>query len=95
MFGGGSGGGVSITPVAFMVVGNGQIRMLPVNPETTVYDRIFDMIPTAIDKISDSISKVRGKNGKNKQSGNVSSEDVSDIFEGFSENDNFFDEDVL
>lgn len=61
MFGGGSGGGVSITPVAFMVVGNGQIRMIPVNPENTIYDRILDMIPTAIDKISDGINKVRGK----------------------------------
>ena len=61
MFGGGSGGGVSITPVAFMVVGNGQIRMMPVNPDTNIYDRLLDMIPSAIDKISDGISKVRGK----------------------------------
>jgi len=44
---------------------------------------------------SDNNAILIGKNGKNKQSGNVSSEDVSDIFEGFSENDNFFDEDVL
>jgi len=51
MFGGGVGGGVTIAPVAFMVVGNGQIRMVPVNPESNIYDRIFDMIPTAIDKI--------------------------------------------
>ena len=51
MFGGGAGGGVSITPVAFMVVGKGQIRLMPVNPNTTVYDRILDMVPTAIDKL--------------------------------------------
>ena len=61
LFGGGSGGGVSITPIAFMVVGGGQIRMMPVNPETTIYDRILDMIPTAIDKVSDGISKIKNK----------------------------------
>ena len=30
-FAGGAGAGVSIQPVAFMVVGQGQIRLLPVN----------------------------------------------------------------
>lgn len=64
MFGGGSGGGVSITPVAFMVVGGGQIRMMPVNPDTNIYDRILDMVPSAIDKISDGISRIRGKDKK-------------------------------
>ena len=61
MFGGGSGGGVSITPIAFMVVGNGQIRMMPVNPDTNIYDRVLDMIPVAIDKISDGITKMKDK----------------------------------
>ena len=53
LFGGGAGGGVSITPVAFMVVGKGQIRLMPVNPENNIYDRILDMIPVAIDKIAE------------------------------------------
>ena len=53
LFGGGVGGGVSITPVAFMVVGKGQIRLLPVNPENNIYDRIIDMVPVAIDKIAE------------------------------------------
>ena len=81
MFGGGSGGGVSITPVAFMVVGNGQIRMLPVNPETSVYDRIFDMVPVAIDKISDGISKFRNKRSKKTEEvATVSySDDIDDL----------------
>lgn len=53
LFGGGAGGGVSITPVAFMVVGKGQIRLMPVNPDTNIYDRILDMIPVAIDKLAE------------------------------------------
>ncbi len=59
MFGGGAGGGVSITPVAFMVVGKGQVRLMPVNPNSTVYDRILDMVPTAIDKLIEGTEYVR------------------------------------
>lgn len=80
MFGGGSGGGVSITPVAFMVVGGGQIRMMPANPDTNIYDRILDMVPSAIDKISDGISKIRGKD-KNEKEAAQSFEDKADEFE--------------
>ena len=63
LFGGGVGGGVSITPVAFMVVGNGQIRLMPVTSQNNVYDRILDMLPTAIDKVVDGVNSLR-KNGK-------------------------------
>ncbi len=61
MFGGGAGGGVSITPVAFMVVGNGQIRLMPVNPDTTIYDRILDMVPAAIDKLVEMKNSIKAK----------------------------------
>ncbi len=61
MFGGGAGGGVSITPVAFMVVGKGQIRLMPVNPNTTIYDRILDMVPTAIDKLVEMKDSIKAK----------------------------------
>lgn len=51
LFGGGAGGGVSITPMAFMIVGKGQIRLMPISNETSIYDRLLDMVPTAIDKL--------------------------------------------
>lgn len=55
-FAGGSGAGVSINPVAFMVVGNGQIRLLPVNINSSV-DKILDIIPEVLNKMEDSIKK--------------------------------------
>jgi sporulation protein YtfJ len=55
-FAGGSGAGVSINPVAFMVVGNGQIRLLPVNINSSV-DKILDMIPDILGKVEDTIKK--------------------------------------
>jgi len=50
-FGGGSGAGVSVQPVAFMVVGQGQIRLLPVNQNTTI-ERIIDIAPQIIDQLN-------------------------------------------
>lgn len=55
-FAGGSGAGVSINPVAFMVVGNGQIRLLPVNINSSV-DKILDIIPEVLHKMEESIKK--------------------------------------
>lgn len=49
-FGGGSGGGVSVKPIGFLVVGNGQVRMLPVDGNT-VADRLIDIAPQVIDQI--------------------------------------------
>ena len=60
-FGGGTGAGVSINPVAFMVVGNGQIRLIPVSPEANTYDKLLDFIPEAIDRVTASVKKLRNK----------------------------------
>lgn len=49
-FAGGSGAGVSINPVAFMVVGNGQIKLLPVNINSTV-DKLLDLVPEFLSKL--------------------------------------------
>lgn len=50
LFGGGSGGGVSVQPVAFLVVGNGQVRLLPVN-NNAIFDRLIDLAPQLISQI--------------------------------------------
>ncbi len=52
-FGGGAGGGVKVTPVAFLIVKDGSVRMLPVaTPANTTADRIVEQIPDALDKIA-------------------------------------------
>lgn len=50
-FGGGSGAGVSVQPIGFLVVGNGQVRLLPVDSNAVV-ERVIDTVPEVIDKIS-------------------------------------------
>ena len=51
-FGGGSGAGVKIDPVAFLVVKDGTTRVLPVAvPPVSTADRIIDMVPDIMDKV--------------------------------------------
>jgi sporulation protein YtfJ len=50
-FGGGSGGGVSITPIAFLVVGKQGVRLLPLDSNVHLYERMLDMFPGFIDRI--------------------------------------------
>ena len=52
-FGGGAGGGVKVSPVGFLVVQNGTVRMIPVaQAASTTADRVVEMIPDALDKVS-------------------------------------------
>lgn len=52
-FGGGMGGGVKVVPIAFLIVKDGNVRMLPVAaPASTTADRVVDMVPDVLDKIS-------------------------------------------
>ncbi|MBE6926754.1 MAG: sporulation protein YtfJ [Ruminococcaceae bacterium] len=52
-FGGGVGAGVKVTPVAFLIIKEGSVRMLPVAaPASTTADRIVEMVPDTLDKIA-------------------------------------------
>ena len=58
-FGGGSGAGVSISPIGFLVVTADQIKMVPVSSGNTPIDKLVDYIPVAIDKVNGMIKKHR------------------------------------
>ena len=65
-FGGGAGGGVKITPVAFLIVKDGNVRMMPVAaPANTTADRIVEQVPDLLDKLAGFIdSRTEKKNEK-------------------------------
>ncbi|OFW74884.1 MAG: sporulation protein YtfJ [Alicyclobacillus sp. RIFOXYA1_FULL_53_8] len=50
-FGGGSGGGVSIVPIGFLIVHNGNIRLLSTDNQNQLYDRLIDMTPILMEKV--------------------------------------------
>ena len=57
-FGGGSAAGVKIDPVAFLVIKDGQTRMVPVAvPATATMDRVLEMAPQLIDRVEGFVNK--------------------------------------
>lgn len=68
LFGGGCGGGAKVRPVAFLVVGNGNVRLLPVSQSTSPVDKIIDLVPEMVDKVNgalcDAASKLADKKEK-------------------------------
>ena len=55
-FGGGSGAGVSINPVAFIVIQENNVRLLPIEHCSSI-DRLLDYIPDFMEKIGNSLNK--------------------------------------
>ena len=55
-FGGGSGAGVSISPVAFLIVQQNTVKLLPIEHGSCV-DRLLDYVPDLMDKLNSYLNK--------------------------------------
>jgi len=73
MFAGGSGGGVTITPMAFLIIKNGEIKILQIQSFSNTADRVVDMVPDVIDKVKGFVEG-RKTAADNKISSNTSNE---------------------
>ena len=69
-FAGGSGAGVSVQPVGFLVVGNGTVKMLPAQP-VTMADRMVELLPQVVEDVR-SIFK-GGEDGRDNKYQHISS----------------------
>ncbi|NLC16845.1 MAG: sporulation protein YtfJ [Clostridiales bacterium] len=49
-FAGGSGGGISVSPIGFLVDNGKTIKIMPVNGENA-YDKLLDIVPELIDSL--------------------------------------------
>lgn len=57
-FGGGSGSGVSVKPVAFLIIKDDLIRLLPIDQQNiNIYDRLLDQIPNVLNLFKDKEEK--------------------------------------
>lgn len=65
-FGGGSGAGVSISPVAFLVIQSNNVKLLPVNHSSTL-DRLLDYVPDLIEKTNNILNKQMNNKKEEKQ----------------------------
>lgn len=64
-FGGGAGGGVKVTPVAFLVVKEGNVRVVTIpTPANSTADRIVEQVPDVLEKIASFIESKTEKKGE-------------------------------
>lgn len=58
LFGGGSGAGITINPIAFLVVCGGDVKLLQLNDgDTGAVGKAVEMVPEVIDKFAELFSK--------------------------------------
>ncbi len=60
-FGGGAGGGISIKPVGFLVVKDGDVKLVQMTMEADKFNVLLDMVPGLIEKVTSAISKKGSK----------------------------------
>ena len=66
-FGGGSGAGVTINPVAFIVINNENVKLIPINHSSAI-DKLLDYVPDLINKTSEVMNKcLNNKKEKTKE----------------------------
>lgn len=61
LFAGGSGAGITITPIAFLAVKNGSVRILQIEPYFSPVDRALEKIPDVMDKLTALVQNFRGE----------------------------------
>ena len=61
LFGGGGGAGITISPVAFLVVNNGSVSVKYINAAEGSVERVIGMVPDIVDKATEVVDKIRNK----------------------------------
>ena len=68
LFGGGSGGGVTISPIAFLVISpEGDVRMMQISENSNNTARALNMIPDVLNQVVGFIQKKTGKGGEDSE----------------------------
>ena len=65
LFGGGGGAGVTVTPIAFMAIKDGNVKMMPIYNELTTVEKAITMAPEIIDKAKEIFQKPQEKSEEN------------------------------
>ncbi len=68
LFGGGTGAGVTVSPIAFIVINDGNVSMLRIESSSSTVDKALDVLPEVLEKIKSFFNK------KGKSKGDVDKE---------------------
>lgn len=66
-FGGGAGAGVTISPLAFLVIKNGDVELLQITDESGKIFKLLESVPGAMSKVLDMLKKKKKGKDKNKE----------------------------
>ena len=61
LFGGGTGAGVSIQPIAFLVISNGEVRLLKMETDASAISDVIEAIPSVITTFTSMVGKKEKK----------------------------------
>ncbi len=62
LFGGGGGAGVTITPVAFLVINKGEVSLKHITAYDNAAERVVNLVPEMFDKVTGLMDKVKKDN---------------------------------
>ncbi len=57
LFGGGGGAGVTISPVAFIAIKDGDVKMMPIYNDLSAVDKAINMAPEMLEKVKELFKK--------------------------------------
>lgn len=77
LFGGGSGAGINITPIAFIAISNGNVQVLPIISKPDTGDKMVNLVPEMFDKITGLFNKKKEKSEKVEVGGSKESPSVT------------------
>ncbi len=86
-FGGGSGAGISINPVAFVIVSKDSIKVLPIE-HTSAIDKLMDYVPDLMEKANIMVDKSENNTENNKNNSSNAENFTSNSNENTDNNDN-------
>ena len=79
LFGGAASAGGSVTPVGFLVIREGSVKLMQLAEGGATVDRLINMMPEVIDRIEGFVAKKTGKQDTTVKTGTEYAETVSDI----------------
>ena len=77
-FGGGSGAGVNINPIAFLIVEENCVKLMPIN-HTNAVDKIIDFIPDFLEKANKYVEKITDKEENKKEDEKIEKRNIKPI----------------
>lgn len=64
IFGGGGGAGVTITPVAFLVISDGEVTIKHITAFDNAAERVVNLVPEMFDKVTSVVNKAKKEKAK-------------------------------